>query len=307
MAHHHHHHHHVNGRKLAYSIILNIAISVAQLIGGIVSGSMALITDSIHNFSDVLSLIISYIANKLSQRTPTVDFTFGYKRSEIIAAFVNSASLIVIAIIIVVEAIERFADQQVIQADLVIWLAIASILVNGLSVLFIQKDAKKNMNMKSAYLHLFSDMLTSIAVLIGGLSMKFFHWYQIDTIFSLAIAIYLLYMSWDIFKNSLKILMQFTPERIDITIISKEIETIAGIKNIHHVHVWQINEHDIIFEAHIDMKTDIKISEFEKILDQIEEILNNHHVFHFNIQPEFTKKDNKQMIAHAKKPKLSNV
>ncbi len=296
----HHHHHHVNGRNLAYSILLNIAISVAQLIGGIVSGSMALITDSIHNFSDVLSLIISYIANKLSQKSPTVDSTFGYKRSEIIAAFVNSASLIVIAIVIVVEAIERLADQQAIQADLVIWLAIASILVNGLSVLFIQKDAKKNMNMKSAYLHLFSDMLTSIAVLIGGLAMKFFHWYQIDTIFSLAIAVYLLYMSWDIFKNSLKILMQFTPERIDLTIISKEIETIEGIKNIHHVHVWQINEHDIIFEAHIDLIADIKISEFEKILDQIEAALSKHHIFHFNIQPEFTKKDSKQMIAHSK-------
>ncbi|RLD38099.1 MAG: cation transporter [Bacteroidetes bacterium] len=293
---HKHHHHEVNDKNLGWSIALNVLITLAEAIGGIISGSMALVSDATHNFSDVLSLIISYIANKLTKREATNSHTYGFKRSEIIAAFINSSTLIVLAIFILFEGVQRFFYPIKIAADWVIWLAIASIAVNGLSVLFIRKDAKNNMNIKSAYLHLFSDMLTSIAVLIGGLAMKYMQWYWIDAVFSIAIAGYLLYSSLGIFKSALRIIMQFTPENIDVDLVVKTIENLKEVKNVHHVHIWQINEHDIMFEAHIDVLENINISDFEKTLIKIKAALLPFNIQHTTIQPEFSVSDNKQII-----------
>jgi cobalt-zinc-cadmium efflux system protein len=291
-----HHHLEVSGKNLAFAILLNSAITLAQAIGGIISGSMALLSDAAHNFSDVLSLIISYLANRLAKRDATEKQTFGFRRSEILAAFINSSTLIVIAILILSESIQRLINPVPISAIWVIYLAIAGIFVNGGSVLFIRKDSTKNLNMKSAYLHLFSDMLTSVAVLLGGLAVKYLDWYWADGVLSIAIAIYLGYLSWGIFRSALRIIMQFTPEDVEIPKVAKEIENIPGVKNIHHVHVWQINEHEFMFEAHIDVSEDIKVSGFEIILDLIKEVLSHHNINHSTIQPEFTVDDNKQII-----------
>jgi cobalt-zinc-cadmium efflux system protein len=290
------HQHAVRGRNLGFVILLNVGITFAQAIGGIISGSMALLSDAAHNFSDVLSMVISFLANRLAKREATEKQTFGFRRSEILAAFINSATLIIISVIILFEAIQRLVNPVPVSANLVIWLAIAGILVNGISVLFIRNDSHENMNMKSVYLHLFGDMLISIAVLFGGLAMKYLQWYRIDSIFSIVIAIYLLYLSWGIVRSSLRIIMQFTPEEIDIKKIATEIEKIQGVKNIHHVHVWQINEREMMFEAHIDMSEDMNVSSFEKILFRIKDVLKNYDINHSTIQPEFTTDDNKQII-----------
>jgi len=290
------HHHDLSGRNLGFAILLNVGITFAQAIGGIISGSMALLSDAAHNFSDVLSMVISFLANRLAKREATEKQTFGFRRSEILAAFINSATLIIISVIILFEAIQRLVNPVPVSANLVIWLAIAGILVNGVSALFIRNDSHDNMNMKSVYLHLFGDMLISIAVLLGGLAMKFLNWYRADSIFSMAIAIYLLYMSWGIVRSSLRIIMQFTPEEIDVKKIASEIEKIQGVKNIHHVHVWQINEREMMFEAHIDMSDDINVSSFEKILYHIKEVLKNYDITHSTIQPEFSADDKKQII-----------
>ncbi len=291
-----HNHREVSSKNLGLTILLNLCITLAQAIGGVISGSMALLSDAAHNFSDVLSLIISYIANRLAKREATGKQTFGFRRSEILAAFINSATLIIISVIILFEAVQRLFDPVPVSATLVIYLAIAGILLNGVSVLFIRKDSKKNLNMKSVYLHLFGDMLTSVAVLSGGIAMKYLHWYWTDSVFSMAIAIYLLYMSWGVVRSSIRIIMQFTPEEVDVHNIVNEIENIQGVKNIHHIHVWQINEHDLMFEAHIDISEDMKVSGFEKILDQIKAVLIHHNIDHSTIQPEFTVDDSKQII-----------
>jgi cobalt-zinc-cadmium efflux system protein len=291
-----HHHHEVSGKKLGLAILLNVGITVAQAIGGAISGSMALLSDAAHNFSDVLSLVISFLANRLAKRGATEKETFGFRRSEILAAFINSATLIVIAILILSEAIQRLINPVSISAIWVIYLAIAGILVNGVSALFLRHDSHENMNMKSAYLHLFTDMITSVAVLLGGLAIKYLNWNWVDGVFSIVIAIYLLYMSLGIFRSSLRIIMQFTPEGIDINKIAVEIEKIQGVKNIHHVHVWQINEHNLMFEAHIDMSEDIKVSSFESILNEIESVLKKNGMTHSTIQPEFSADDKKKII-----------
>ena len=293
----HQHHHHGSGKNLGFTIVLNVVITVAQLVGGLVSGSMALISDATHNFSDVLSLIISWVARKLARAEASEEKTFGRRRSEIMAAFINSATLIGLSVFILFSAIERLINgAESIDVFWVIWLAVLSIVVNGLSVLLIQKDARHSMNMKSAYLHLLSDMLTSIAVLMGGIMMKYLGWYWVDAVFSIGIAIYLMYMSWDIFRSSIRILMQYTPGHIDLKKLIAEIEKIEGVDNLHHVHIWQLDEHEVMFESHVDLSEDIPVSSFALLQKQIEEVLEQYHIHHATLQPEYDVDDNKDVI-----------
>ena len=294
---HTHDHSDLKGRNLLLSIFLNILITVAQVIGGILSGSLALLSDALHNFSDVISLIISYIAEKLSKREASLNKTFGYKRAEILAAFINAATLIIVAILLIVEAIERFKNPQEIESNLVIWLSIIAILGNGFSVLLLKKESQSNMNMRSAYLHLITDMMASVAVLIGGLLMQFYQLFWVDSALTLAIALYLIYMGLGLLKASTKVLMLFTPDTIPIDEIVKAINAFAEVKNVHHIHVWQLNENEIHFEAHVDFENNITLSEFDVILSKIEILLySKFEINHVNIQPEFDKDDIKDII-----------
>tara|TARA_R110002049_G_scaffold292252_3_gene476654 strand:+ start:1888 stop:2805 length:918 start_codon:yes stop_codon:yes gene_type:complete len=302
MAHNHSHshahaHNDLKGRNLVISILLNIVITVSQVIGGLVSGSLALLSDALHNFSDVLSLVVSYAANRLSKRQASIHRTFGYKRAEILAAFVNASTLMIVAVLLINEALKRFQNPQTIESGLVIWLSFIAIIGNGLSVLLLKKDSKSNMNMKSAYLHLLTDMMASVAVLVGGLLMKFYQIYWVDSVLTFAIALYLIYMGYDLLKTSTKVLMLFTPDSIPIKQIVAEINAFESIKNVHHVHVWQLNEDEIHLEAHIDFNEDITLSQFDVILHKIEDfVYDNYDINHVNIQPEFGKNDAKDVI-----------
>jgi cobalt-zinc-cadmium efflux system protein len=293
----HIHKHEVKGKNLVYSILLNVLITIAQLVGGIISGSLALISDALHNFSDVLSLGFSLFAHKLSRKKASINQTFGYKRAELIAAFVNAITLVVVALILTYGAIERLFNQHPIQSGLVIWLAILGIAVNGFSVLLLQNDAKHNINMKSAYLHLLTDMMASVAVLIGGLLMKFYGWYWVDSVMTILIAVYLIVVGVDLIKKATKMLMLFTPEFIDIKEIVREVHKVSGVNKLHHIHVWHLNDEELHLEAHLDCSEDIKMSEFNDLLDKVEIVLfEKFHINHINIQPEFKKEDPKDFI-----------
>lgn len=279
------------------SIVLNVLITVAQVVGGLVSGSLALLSDALHNFSDVLSLVISYVAHKLSHRKANAKQTFGLKRAELIAAFVNALTLVILAIYLSFEAVTRFFEPVFIQPGLVIWLSIAGIVANGVSVLLLHEHSNHNLNMKSAYLHLLTDTLASVAVLIGGLMMKYFQLYWVDSVMTLIIAIYLLVIGYDLLKSSAKMLMLFTPEGIDIDAIAKEVHQIPGVKGLHHIHVWNLNEEHLHLEAHLDCMEDITISRFTEIQLQIETLLHDKFgINHLNIQPEYKRQDAKDFI-----------
>ena len=294
---HTHNHPDLKGRNLIISILLNIVITVAQVIGGILSGSLSLLSDALHNFSDVISLIVSYIANRLSKQHASLKKTFGYKRAEIVAAFINASTLIVVAVLLIIEAVKRFQSPEAIESSLVIWLSIVAILGNGFSVLLLKKDSKANMNMKSAYLHLLTDMMASVAVLVGGLLMKFYQLFWVDSVLTFAIAIYLIVMGFDLLRDSFKVLMLFTPDTIRINDIVKTVQNIDAIKNVHHVHIWQLNEAEIHLEAHIDFNEDISLSQFDVVLHKIEDLVfHNYGINHVNIQPEFGKCDAKDVI-----------
>ena len=293
----HIHKHEVRGRNLAFSIFLNLIITIAQIVGGIISGSLALISDALHNFSDVLSLVFSYGAHKLSRKKASLDQTFGYKRAELIAAFINAITLIIVALFLIYEASVRFFHPKPIESTLVIWLAILGIIVNGGSVLLLKKDSKHNLNMKSAYVHLLTDMMASVAVLIGGVLMKLYDWFWVDSVMTLPIAFYLIYVSYDLIKSATKMLMLFTPDFIDIKELVREVHKIKGVNKLHHIHVWHLNDDELHLEAHLDCAEDIKMSEFNVLLDKIEMVLfKKFNINHINIQPEFKKEDPKDFI-----------
>lgn len=287
----------VGGKNLAISIILNVVITTAQVIGGLLSGSLSLLSDAVHNFTDVLSLIVSYIANRLAGRKASLSKTFGYKRAEILAAFVNAVSLIIIAVLLLFEAYKRFRSPEVIDSGLVIGLALLGIVVNGLSVWILREDAQKNINMRSAYLHLFTDMLASFAVLAGGVLMYYFQMYWVDAVLTAVISMYLIYVGYDLLRASTRMLMLFTPEHIDIHAIVKKVDALPGVRKLHHVHVWCLNDDEFHLEAHLDVKEDLRISDFNLLQLHIEELLKKEFgINHVNIQPEYKKQDPKDLI-----------
>lgn len=288
---------HRKEKKLLISIFLNISITLAQVIGGVLSGSLALLSDALHNFSDVISLVLSFAAKKIGKKKASPSKTFGFKRAEILAAFINAATLLVVAVLLIIEAIHRFQDQQPIDSFLVILLASIAILANGLSVLLIKDNIHNDLNMKSAYLHLFSDMLASVAVLVGGILMHVYALYWIDSLLTFVIACYLIYVSFDLLKESSMMLMLFTPKHLSIKEVTAQILLNKEVNNIHHIHLWQLNENEIHLEAHIDMNNNIKISDFQVIRMRLEEQLTEKFsINHITIQPEFGLEGDKELI-----------
>lgn len=295
--HHHHHHHDVSGKNLFITIILNIIITISQIVGGILSGSLALLSDAMHNFSDVLSLVIAYVANRLAARPNTQEKTFGYKRAEILAAFFNASVLIGIGIFLIIEAFHKFYHPEVINSIWVIALGVLSIVLNALSVLLVKDDAHDNMNIRAAYLHLLTDVMTSVAVVFGGLLMYYFNVFWIDPLISLLIALYLIWASIGLVKEAFSILMQFTPHNIKIEEVAQAIKNIKEIKDVHHIHIWKLNDKSIHLEAHLDYKNNLLLEQTGKILDNLEELL--HHQFeitHTTFQCEYKRNDNKNLI-----------
>ncbi|KJD36708.1 cobalt transporter [Tamlana sedimentorum] len=294
---HSHKHPNLNGRNLLISILLNVVITAAQVVGGLISGSLSLLSDALHNFSDVISLIVSYVATKLAKRKASKNRTFGYKRAEILAAFINAATLIIVAVILIKEAFERFNNPQTIHSNLVIILALVAILGNGFSVYLLKKESGNNINIKSAYIHLLTDMLASIAVLIGGLLMKYFQLFWVDSLLTFLIALYLIWMGYFLLKTSTKMLMLFTPEHIDINEVVNEVNKLSKVKKLHHVHIWNLSDDELHLEAHLDLNEDVNITEFDAILLTIETILHKKfNINHVTIQPEFNKDDIKDII-----------
>jgi len=294
---HSHNHKDLKGQKLLITIVLNIIITAAQVIGGLVSGSLSLLSDALHNFSDVISLVVSYVAARLSKQKASINRTFGYKRAEILAAFINASTLVIVAVLLIIEAVKRFQNIQVIDSGLVVWLSLIAIIGNGFSVLLLKNDAKNNINMRSAYLHLFTDMLASVAVLVGGLLMKYYGLFWVDSLLTLLIALYLIWVGYDLLKISTKMLMLFTPDDINIKDVVRSVNKLPKVNRLHHVHIWNLNDDELHLEAHLDLKENISTTQFNALLIDIETILHEEfNINHVTIQPEFNKEDPKEVI-----------
>lgn len=285
---HSHDNNQVSKKKLLITIVLNLVITVAQIVGGLISGSLALISDAVHNLSDSISIILAYIAQILSGKPITQKSTFGYKRAETLAAFINSMALIGISIFLVFEAIERFRSPQEIDATWMFWLGLLGLLANGISVFILHREKNHNLNIKAAYLHLLGDALTSVAVIAGAVLIWLFRIYWVDPAITILISLYLAVHSYRLLKESVTILMQMAPSQTEISEIQNRLKKEPALKDIHHVHLWNLTDKIVHFECHVDLEDDLKVSQTTKIHELVEKILHDEFdIEHVTVQFEY--------------------
>ena len=240
-----------NDRRLLAAVSVNVLLTLAQVIGGIISGSLSLIADALHNFSDAASLGIALFARKISRKPPDEFKTFGYKRAEIVAALINLTLLVVISLYLIYEAAWRLLEPQTITAWIVIFVATVALIVDTFTALITYSMSKGSMNMKAAFLHNLSDALVSVGVIISGGLILLYSWYWVDTLLTFAIAGFVLWQGLLMLPKTIHLLMEGTPENLSIETIKKRLETEDGVQNVHHIHLWHLDESRIALEAHV--------------------------------------------------------
>lgn len=283
-------------KNLFITMALNFFITVAEVIGGIISGSLSLISDALHNFSDGFAIIITYVAMRLSKRPKTSKYTFGLKRAEIIAAIINASTLIIISFFLIKEAIDRFSNPTPIAGSLMLIVASLGLIANVAGTLLLKKGSANNLNIRAAYFHLLSDAVSSLAVIIGALFIILYKIYWIDPLLTVLISIYILKETYEIVKESVDILMMSNPEGIDLNVIKNIVEKIPRVINIHHIHLWKLNDNDTHFEAHIEVEDMVvsKTAEIQKLIDN--ELHERYEINHTTLQFECDKCDHKAII-----------
>jgi len=282
--HHGHHHHHAHGKdqtegRLWISIFLNLVITLAEFIGGIISGSLALLSDALHNLNDTTSLGISLFARKVSKKEANKEKTFGYKRAEIIGAFINLITLVIIALFLIKEGVERFYNPQPIDGLVMFIVAIIGLLGNVITAVLLYRSSKENINIRSAYVHIMSDALSSVGVIVAGWLILQYELFIVDTILTLIIAGYILWQSYYMLRQTIDILMESTPTEIQLEEVTLAMQEVAGVMDIHHLHVWRLDENNILLESHVVIDESDMVN-MEKIKSSLKDLLNKS----FNIQ-----------------------
>lgn len=284
-----HEHTQVTGKRFFFVTVLNILITIAEFFGGFISGSLGLLSDAVHNLEDSLSIFISYIANVIGRKHNDAAKTFGYKRAEILAAFVNSSILIVITILMIIESIRRFRTPQHINGTLMMVVSVIGLAANFISMIALWSGSKDNLNIKATFLHMLSDTLSSVGVFIASIFVTLFQWYWVDPLITMIIAIWLSKEAYDVVKESVNILMEASPN-IDLNAVKAAVLTVPDVVGIHHIHDWMIDENYIIFDAHINVNKNCNMEEIEKIYREVEKILKEQfHVSHVTLQAECTR------------------
>lgn len=254
MGHGHHHHgdpSEIGERRLWWAVGANMLLTLAQVIGGLVSGSLSLIADALHNFSDAASLLIALVAIRIGRKPPDEDNTFGYKRAETIAALINLTTLVIIGLYLCYEAILRFITPEPIAGWAIVIVAGVALIVDIFTAVLTYSQSKNSMNMRAAFLHNLTDAFASVGVIIAGTLILLYGWVWTDAAMTLLIAGYVLYQGVTEMPKVIHLLMEGTPKNISINEIISAIENIDGVKEAHHIHVWQLDEQRNALEAHI--------------------------------------------------------
>lgn len=289
-----------NEKALVIAIILNLIISLTEIAGGVWSGSLALLSDALHNLGDTTSLFISLFSLRLSLREETPQRTYGYRRAEVLAAFVNSLLIFATLIYIFVEAIHRLFSPSAIETNILLGVAVIGLLGNLFSVFFLFPGSRKNLNLRSSFWHLLADTFSSIVVIIGALFIRYWGWSFVDPLLSVGLSIFLLRGSWKMFREVINILMQGSPPHLDLENLKKSLEALPGVKNIHHLHVWSLNETEHFAEFHV-ITTCSNWEEIDQLREEIQKILlNDFQIEHSTIQFENRGCKNQDLIVKEK-------
>ncbi len=275
-------------QKLGLTLALNVLITIAQVFGGLISGSLALISDALHNFSDSMAVLLAFVAGRLSKKGKTPQSTFGFKRAEILAAFLNGLVLVAVSIYLIVEAIGRLSDPVNVDFRWMFGLGMVGLVANTASVFILHGEKDHNLNIKAAYLHLLGDALTSLAVIVGAVFIWYFQWFWIDPVITLIISLYLILQTYQLLKESTGILMQFGPPSINPKVVAERLMMVEGVRKVYHVHIWRLTDKTVHFEGHVVLDRDMRLSETRKVQDVLSQILKEEFSFqHLTFQFEF--------------------
>lgn len=272
-SHDHTHEHHHASRWLWFTIFFNILIVIAQCIGWMISWSLSLLSDAIHNASDVVSLLLSYIWEIFSKKKANQNYTFWYKKMEVLIAFINAISLIIIWIFIIIESFQRFfSPWESFNVIIMFWVGCIGLLWNLFWLIVLYKEKDHNLNKKSAYLHILYDTISSIIVVFWGIIIYYTWWIQLDLILSIIISLFIIISWWKLLFSSWHILIQWVPTSLNLEYIEKEILNLWWILNIHNMHVWNIDSNEIFFSAHVVIENSLI---FETTQEKIKHILHD--------------------------------
>ncbi|MBS4055754.1 MAG: cation transporter [Bacteroidales bacterium] len=274
-------------RNLFITVLLNLGIAIAELLGGLLSNSLSLISDAVHNLSDGLAMLITFVTLRVSKRASNERKTFGYKRIQILAALFNAVTLLAICLFLLTEAYERFMVPKLVNSLPVVIVATIGLLANLAGVFLLKDFSRSNLNIKAAYLHLIGDTLSSVAVIVGGIMMYYFQVYWIDPVVTALISLYIIRETYHVLAETYHILMQSTPSHIILDQIRNEVILLKGVKDLHHVHVWSLTDNEIHFEGHIELQDDMYVSESEQLHCDIRDmLLARYGITHVTLQVE---------------------
>ena len=279
-----HSHVHTAGSRLRLVLVLNLAITLVELLGGILSGSLALLSDAAHNLGDALSAATSYIALKIAGKPPTKKYSFGYRRAETLAAFFNSNLLLFTTALIAAESLTKLIHPEPVEAEAAAYTAGFALAANTLAVLLLHSHSSHSLNVKSVYLHMLGDVMASLAVLAAIVALKYTGLYVLDPLTSLAISLYIAREAASLARKAAEVLMNASP--IDLEAVKEELEAIPGVADVHHCHAWMISEHEVAVECHVEVEGNPSLEEAQDIIREARERLARLGIGHVTLQLE---------------------
>jgi len=268
-----------NRRAFIVGIYLNMAFVIAEIIGGLIFNSMSLLTDAGHNLSDVASLFLSLLAFKMAARKSSPVYTYGFKKTTVLAALANAVILFIAIGILGVESFTRLLKPEKVQGGVIAWIAALGIVINSITAFLFYKGSKKELNAKSAYLHLFADALISLGVVVTGIIIVYTGWYWLDAATGIIIMITILISAWGLLRDSFKMTIDAVPTGIELENIKKIILQVDHVKQVGHVHVWPLSTTENALTAHVALDEQLSFDEKLKVIAEI-----RHELMHQNIQ-----------------------
>lgn len=278
--HDHHHGSDLGTRRLAWAVAINLLLTAAQVVGGVLSGSLSLVADALHNFSDAAGLLLALVARRISKRPADEHRTFGYGRAEVVGGLINLTSIMVIAGYLLIEAITRMFDRPEVDGWMMVIVAGIALVVDAATAVLTYSMSKESVNIKAAFLHNIADALASVAVIITGTLIILFDWYWTDIVATIGISVYIVWMSWSPMKRCVRILMQSTPEHLSIDSIAESLRSIGGVEEIAHLHVWPIDERTTSLEVSVGIAENATIQDIEQTRREAIDVLTKRYGIH---------------------------
>ena len=279
-GHHHHHHSHAIERLSTIYIVavaLNLLFVIVEAVAGFVGHSLGLLSDAGHNLSDVFSLLLAMIALKLASSHATKRFTYGRRKASVLISLLNAIILLVAVGAIIVESVQKFLHPAEVNGTLIIWTAAVGIVINGLTAWALSRQQQHDINTRGAFLHMLADTLVSVGVVLSGVVIKLTGWYVVDPIIGLVIAIVILVSTWNLLAESLRMSTDAVPEGFDVDEITKKIEALDGVLNVHHMHIWPISTTETALTAHVVIPSAEMLDETTNLVKQLLDEVGIHH------------------------------